>query len=141
MDAFAESNRLRRNRTGPLARERAFVKSAFARDDEIRGGELRPEIEPRGDQVEAGQKACAGGRHEAEAESASGARAGQIEQGIWSAAVVREHHREPRGRMIKVGNLPGAQAFLRTVDGRGPAVAEQRIRDVAGDPQRGKITR
>jgi hypothetical protein len=55
-----------------------LVEAAFARDDEVRGGDPRFEADLRGDHVEAAHQASAEEGHQAEAEAAGRAGAGDV---------------------------------------------------------------
>jgi hypothetical protein len=136
VDGFAEGEGAGGDGAGAFAGERRVVEAALAGDDEIGGGEFVFEIEPRGDEIEAGKELGAGGGHEAERDAAGRAGAGSIHERIGALRVGAEQEREAGALVIEAREVGGAKAFLRAVGGGGAAGAEEGIGDVAGDADR-----
>ena len=108
-----------------------FVEAAFARDDEVSGGDAGFESDLRRDHIEAAHETSAEESHETEAESTR--RAGTRHVARIHAEVASREVGEMFESLFEPGEV--ADTFLRTVDARGAAGAEQGVVDVTGDDQ------
>ena len=134
VDRFAEGGGAGGESAGAFAAERAGIETALAGEDEIGGGEAGIEIEPSGDEVEAGDELRGGGRHEAERDAAGRTGAGDVHESVGLRAVGAEQEGEAGGFVVEAAEVGRAEALLRAVNRGGTVGAEEGIGDVAGDP-------
>ena len=124
VDRFAEGDGAGGKSAWAFAAERAGVETALAGEDEIGGGEAGIEIEPSGDEVEAGDELRGGCRHEAERDAAGRSGAGDVHERVGLRAVGTKQEGEAGGFVVEPAEVGWAQALLGAVN-RGGAVGAE----------------
>ena len=114
-----------------FAHERGSVKRAFAGENEVHAAQAAHKVGVARKQGEAGLEFRAEKQAQAEAESAGRAGAGFL--GAEAGELRLGHAGELSQIFFRDGKVFGAQAFLRAVDARTAARAEQRILHIDGD--------
>ena len=133
MDGLAQRERAGDDGAGALAAERGGVEAALAGEHDVGRGNAGLEVQPGGDEFEAGQQTCADGRHQPERDAPGRARAGLVHQRVRLVAVRTEQQAEPRAGVIEFWEVGRLESLLRSIHGRCAASAEQRVGHIAGD--------
>lgn len=111
VDRFAEGGGAGGEGAGAFAAERAGIETALAGEHEVGGGEAGIEIEPSGDEVEAGDELRGGGRHEAERDAAGRTGAGDVHERVGFRAVGAKQEGEAGGFVVEAAEVGGAKAL------------------------------